>query len=130
MLVMVQAHAAGLTVMICNIFCVWFFQVRENAPSRISGECCGYFAVAEFSAGCSSGVGALHTPQLCEIIQIQREWADTIVPNSSSSSSSFSGGGGGGDVTRGKMMIPPSAIDYSCDDEAEDRYYFIYYHYI
>lgn len=47
---------------------------------------------------------------------------DTIVPRSSS--------GGAGDATGGMMRIPPSAIDYSCDDEVEDHYYFIYYHYI
>ncbi len=52
---------------------------------------------------------------------------DTIVPGSGGSGS---GSSGGGDVTEGMMMIPPSAIDYSCDDEVEDRYYFIYYHYI
>lgn len=50
---------------------------------------------------------------------------DTIVPSRSSSSL------GGGDVTGGKkMMIPPRAIDYSCDEEAEGHYYFIYYHYV
>lgn len=73
------------------------------------------------------------TPHSMRLSKSSMNGPDTIVPSSSSSSgssSSSSGGGGAGDVTVRKMTVPPSAIDYSCDDEVEDCYYFICYHYI
>jgi len=71
-----------------------------------------------------------HTPHSCmRLSKSGMNGPYTIVPSSSGSRGSGSGSGCG-DVIRGKMMIPPNAIDYSCDDETEGCYYFIYYHYM